>query len=259
MPSPFPGMDPYLENPAWWPDVHHSLITYIRDALQTTLRPRYRVRVEERLYLLPSTHSIYPDVTIARWPRTVRETPTPTLTQTVSAPVVEPVVVTRLSDEVREGFIEIVQTESGEVVTVIEVLSPANKTLGEGRRQYLLKREEILGSRTNLVEIDLLSQGMRVLSDVYDWSQRLQGRYLICVSRATNRIQYEMYPINLPDRLPCFRIPLREPDPDVPLDLQAVFDRCYDNGAYADLVDYTKEPHAALSAEEQAWMKQLWH
>ncbi|MFQ6042589.1 MAG: DUF4058 family protein, partial [Candidatus Poribacteria bacterium] len=42
MPSPFPGMDPYLENPVWWPDFHHSFITYARDALQPGLRPRYR-------------------------------------------------------------------------------------------------------------------------------------------------------------------------------------------------------------------------
>jgi hypothetical protein len=50
MPSPFPGMDPYLEHPRSWPNFHHRLITAIAIHLGPQLRPKYRVVVEEAMY-----------------------------------------------------------------------------------------------------------------------------------------------------------------------------------------------------------------
>jgi len=260
MPGPFPGMDPYLEDPAHWPDVHQSLITYIRDELQPYLRPRYHARIGERVYILEHPHLFYPDVTIIRQPLTVRE-PAPVYAATAEAEteVVDlPVLVTLPPVEHREPYLEIVHAAGGEVVTVIEVLSPANKAPGEGHRLYRSKQQELLDTPIHLVEIDLLSSGLHTVALAEEGRAELPPhRYLICVRRGPERRRFEVYPIPLSRRLPRMRIPLKEPDPDVVLDVQAVLDRCYDNGGYADLIDYRRPPSAPLSPEEAAWVDGL--
>lgn len=263
MPGPFPGMDPYLEDPARWPDVHQSLITYIRDALQPHLRPRYLARIGERIYILAPPQALYPDVVLIRRPA-VREAETPyavaeakVTTEAEEVPADEPVIVTLPPTEHREPFVEIVHA-GGEVVTAIEVLSPANKNPGEGHRLYCRKQQEILDTPVHLVEIDLLSTGLHTVAVPEETRAGLRPhRYLVCVRRGPERHHFELYPIPLANRLPRIRVPLKEPDPDVVLDLQMVFERCYDNGGYADLVDYRKPPAAPLSSEEAAWVDGL--
>ncbi|TEU10324.1 MAG: DUF4058 family protein [Anaerolineales bacterium] len=259
MPSPFPGMDPYLEDPTLWPDVHQSLITYIRDALQPELRPRYHACIGERRYVVESPHPMYPAVVLVRRPRAVREAE-------VVAPVADvatveadtPVVLAVSPVEHREPFVEIVHTAGGEVITVIEVLSPANKTPGEGHRLYRRKQKEILDSSAHLVEVDFLSEGLHTVAISEEALASLkERRYLVSVNRRPKRYQFELYPVPLQRRLPRIRVPLREPDPDVVLDLQAVFTRCYDNGGYEDLMDYHRPPPVSLSSEEVAWLESL--
>jgi hypothetical protein len=260
MPGPFPGMDPYLEDPAHWPDVHQRLITYIADTIGPPLRPRYHARIGERVYILEPPHLFYPDVTIIRQPLTVRE-PAPVYAATAEAEteVVDvPVLVTLPPVEHREPYLEIVHAAGGEVVTVIEVLSPANKAPGEGHRLYRSKQQELLDTPIHLVEIDLLSSGLHTVALSEEGRAGLPPhRYLICVRRGPERRRFEVYPIPLSRRLPRMRIPLKEPDPDVVLDVQAVLDRCYDNGGYADLIDYRRPPSAPLSPEEAAWVDGL--
>jgi len=205
MPGPFPGMDPYLEDPAHWPDVHQSLITYIRDELQPYLRPRYHARIGERVYILEPPHLFYPDVTIIRQPLTVRE-PAPVYAATAEAEteVVDlPVLVTLPPVEHREPYLEIVHAAGGEVVTVIEVLSPANKAPGEGHRLYRSKQQELLDTPIHLVEIDLLSSGLHTVALSEEGRAELPPhRYLICVRRGPERRRFEVYPIPLSRRLP---------------------------------------------------------
>ncbi len=266
MPSPFPGMDPYLENPATWSDLHQSLITYIRDALQPELRPNYLARIGERVYVAETGRNIYPDVTLLgrpmreRRPESAGAVAAPTAEAEVSPVVVrEPFTLMLLSGEHREPYLEIIHSTGREVVTVIEVLSPANKTPGVGYEQYRKKQSEVLRSRAHLAEIDLLSQGLFVLAFDSDGGKRPddvpRSRYLISVSRAPDRTVFDLYPLILPEPLPTFRIPLRAPDPDVLLNLQAVFDKCYENGRYADVTDYTQPPPVPLSLDEQHWVK----
>ncbi len=266
MPSPFPGMDPYLENPALWPDLHQSLMTYIRDALQPQIRPHYRARLEERLYVVQSTRSIYPDVTIVQ--HTLREQAVAALTvadRPNPAPIAEPsppadkpfTLVLTAGDEIREPFIELVHPASGQVVTVIELLSPANKTAGSGRDRYLAKQEEVLHSAAHLVEIDLLSKGEPTIALPADRLPLVPPhRYLISVCRGPDYLTFELYPIPLDKRLPRCRIPLNAPDPDVTLDLPSLFNQAYDNGSYTDFVDYDQPPLASLSEEEQQWVNE---
>ncbi len=265
MPSPFPGMDPYLEDPVRWPDLHHSLITYIRNALQPQVRPRYHARIGERIYILQPPRALYPDALLIRRP--IRE-PSP-VSAYAQAPQVavtteeeegelEPIILTLPPVEHREPFIEIVHAAGEEVVTVIEVLSPANKTPGEGHRLYHRKQQEILNSNAHLVEIDLLVEGLHTVAISEEGKASLPShRYLVSVNRAPDKYRFEVYPIPLQRRLPHIRVPLREPDPDVMVDLQAVFTQCYDDGGYEDFIDYRQPPPVALSPEEAAWVDGL--
>jgi uncharacterized protein DUF4058 len=155
MPSPFPGMDPYLEEPSQWPGVHQRLITYMADAMQPRIRPRYHVLIGERVYIAEPPHSFSPDVTLLQY--------SPQRAPAESAlAVVEPDTPTAvgnyLDEAQRQPFIEIVHADTGTVVTIIEVLSPSNK-IGAGRQDYLRQQERMLSSGTHLVEIDLLRVG----------------------------------------------------------------------------------------------------
>jgi hypothetical protein len=263
MPSPFPGMDPYLEDSIRWPDVHQRLITYIADALQPQVRPRYHARMGERVYILQPPRSLYPDVVLTQ--RAVREpaladivTQAPGTTVAEEEELDVPIVLTLPPVEHREPFVEIVHAAGDEVVAVIEVLSPANKTPGESRRLYRHKQQEIVDSSVHLIEIDLLSQGLLTVAISEEgWASLPQHRYLASVKRAPEQYRFEVYPIPLQRRLPRLRVPLREPDPDVRLDLQAVLTQCYENGGYADLVDYRQQPPVPLSPEEAAWVDGL--
>ncbi len=254
MASPFPGMDPYLEDPNRWPDLHQRLITYSADALQPVIRPRYNARIGERLYVTRPPRSIYPDVALIERTRTLCE---PAVATAIEADA--PIIIDLPPEEVREPFIEIIDlSQGGQVVTVIEVLSPANKTAGDDHELYRRKQKDVLSSQANLVEVDLLRAGVHTvfvpigaLDVIGLW------HYLVAVSRAARRDQASVYPISLRGRLPRIAIPLAEPDPDAVLDLQAAFERSYENGAYADVIDYRRPPKTPLDPDDAAWAEGL--
>ena len=240
MPSPFPGMDPYLEDPDRWPDVHHRLITNIAGVLQPQVQPRYHVRIRERVYTARLSRAVYPEQ------------------ETDEDGVKMPVHILVTPVERREGFVEIVHTAGDAVVTVIEVLSPDNKKRWEGYRLYCYQLDAIFVSPIHMVEIDLLGEGRPPMAIMERVREALAPhRYLVSVNRGPDHDQSELYPTPLQHRLPHFSIPLREPDADVGLDLQAVFTQCYDDGDYVTLVDYGEPPPVALSPEEAVWMDRL--
>lgn len=256
MPSPFPGMDPYLES--YWGDVHARLVIYISEALQRRLPNDLRARVEERVFVESDDRelrSIYPDVRIYERPRAPSHVE-PAARGAVA--VAEPLFVRRKSEPVTETFIEIREAGSGgRVITVIELVSLSNKQPGEGRNLYLKKQAELAAGNVNSVEIDLLRSGQHVTAAPADQlPQSYRAPYRICVSRATRPEHWEVYRVPLQERLPAIAIPLRPSDADVALDLQPLVDRCYETGAYDDL-DYTRPPDPPLDAEAAAWADQL--
>ncbi|HEV2294611.1 MAG TPA: DUF4058 family protein [Tepidisphaeraceae bacterium] len=253
--SPFPGMDPYLE--AYWRDVHHRLCTYACDALQPQLRPRYLARLEERLVVeteLEDSRSIYPDVKV------VQRHPSPHFGSAAhsegSVALAEPLVVRGLHEPAYEGFIQIIDTTTGgRLVTVIEFLSPSNKLPGEGQALYQQKQRELSEARVSLVEIDLLRGGDYIVQARRD--RVPPSHYRINVHRGWKGQEHEYYPIHLDQRLPAIRIPLREQDADVALDLQPLIDQTYRNGAY-DQIDYRKAPPPPpLDAASAEWIDDL--
>jgi hypothetical protein len=161
--------------------------------------------------------------------------------------------------EVRESYVTILDRRSDQnVVTVIELVSPSNKSAGPGRVSYLTKQREVLASQTHLVEIDLLRAGQHVLAVPECVARSQDCAYLACVNRAVGlRDVYDLYPRGLRDRLPRIRIPLADGDPDVVLDLQAVVAQAYDAGSYQDRLDYNSPAQPPLSPADQAWTAEL--
>jgi hypothetical protein len=246
-------MDPWLEQ--YWGDVHHSIITYARDQLQERLPPGLRARVDERLMVESGSGSrpILPDVAV------IEQRGTPGTSGGGSGvAVAEPVVVRLPADPIRQGYIEIIDSRSGNrVVTAIEVLSPVNKAPGDGQQQYLRKQQEYRAARVSTVEIDLLRAGERVTLVGPEYLPReRRGSYLVCVRRGWEDATAELYPIKLRERLPVIKVPLRQTDADVTLDLQELIDRAYRNGGY-DGIDYTSDARPPLQGEEATWADQL--
>jgi hypothetical protein len=249
----FPGMDPYLEDPALWSGVHTALIVYIRNHLQPRLLPRYVAAIEERVYLETPDRAIGPDVRVQR---SRPEAPPTVAVAECDAPVRVRVPI----EDIHEAYLTILDRRAEQrVVTVIEVLSPTNKYTGPGRTSYLTKQREVLQSSAHLVEIDLLCAGPHVLA-VAERIARTQAPYdyLVCVSRSRDpRDEYELYLRRLRERLPRVGIPLAGDDADVPLDLQAVLAQAYEDGAYADRIRYDQPCKPALTPEDQTWANQL--
>ncbi len=253
MPSPFPGMDPYLEHPEVWPGMHARLVAEAAALLQPRLRARgYYVDIGERIWLSQPQRPIYPDLTVARQPPPRRAHGT----VAVAEPD-EPVRIARAEVQVREPYLVVYRAEGARVVTGIEVLSPANKLDRKGRALYAQKQAETREAGVHLVEIDLLRDGPRVVEFPDALLEGLPRHdYLVNVARRGGG-DYEIYPIRIRDRLPRVRVPLAAGDEDEVLDLQAAVQRAYDQGPYPERLDYGRPPAPPLAEDDAAWAAEL--
>ncbi len=269
MPSPFPGMDPYLEAPDIWPDLHDRLAGQISTELNRTLPQPYYARLEMRpevgIVGLDSTRRIVPDVAVVRTRR-----PSPVTREGRVAVLASPrgAVSTSVrmripSEPLRHHFVEVRDTSRRHtLITLIEIVSPANKRRGPDRRAYEAKQQETLGSETSLIELDLLRAGEPIVGGerLAEFVAQLEPPpdYLAVVNRAWQRgadLDFEVFPVRLEDALPCIPVPLRNEEPEVPLDLQYVFDQAYDSGPYArGAVDYDLAPDPPVVPERREWL-----
>lgn len=249
MPSPFPGMDPYLEGSTWM-NFHGQLCAEIARQLGPKLRPRYLARLTERFFteisldpaaMMKGPRS--PDVGIVEF--------SPSRFQTgghgiATAPIQ---VATVVPEAVLHFAVEIRDRLERRLVTSIEVLSPANKR-GEGRAEYLAKRAEVLHTPTHLIEIDLLHAGQRLpMQELLP-----PAPYYVYVGRHEDRPRTDVWPVLLDQPLPTIPVPLLPEDPDVTLDLQLAVTTVYDLSSYDMELDYSRPPATALSPEEAAWV-----
>jgi Protein of unknown function (DUF4058) len=249
MPSPFVGMNPYLEAPELWAGIHHLLIGAIAQSLNPILRPHYFVAVEERIYDQDAMLVGIPDdVVLARSRSAMRPvdrsggnavlTPDQAIAVTLPMPEIQ-----------RQGYLEVRQVETGEVVTAIELLSPINKRTGLGRRQYEAKRQKLLTTTANLVEIDLLRQWLAM-----PVSGGIETHYRILVSRSEQRPKADLFAFNLTDAIPTFALPLLAGDAEPIVDLKALLETIYDQGSYDLRLDYATIPAPKLSEADRAWV-----
>ena len=241
----FPGMNPYLENPNLWTEVHFGLIAVLARSLNSLITPKYRAAVGKRVYSDSLLVGI-PDVSVFR--RGTESAKLGLATRTLSEPLVVTVPVT---EDIQERYLEIREVGMGTVVTVLEVLSPRNKRSGEGRVKYDTKRQNILNSTANLVEIDLLRTGEPKLV-----AGGVQSDYRILVSRTT-RPPAADYPFSLRDAIPRFLLPLQRGDEEPTIALDWILDRVYEETALALAIDYAQQPVPPVSNNDFAWIQSL--
>lgn len=245
MPSPFPGMNPYLEHEEVWHDFHERFIPAAAELLLPQVLPNYIVKIDEHAYIheLPAEERRFvgrPDVAITvQRPQSM----TGRAASAGSAPIYGQV--PAAIDTERQSYIEIRDRASRQIVTVIELLSPSNKTTD--REQYLGKRDQMLRSSAHFIEFDLLRGGPRLPVDGLP-----DCDYYVMLSRADERPRVGLWPLRLIDPLPVIPVPLRSPDPDVRLDLRQVLDRVFDAAGYEFYI-YDAAPQPALSPEQQTW------
>jgi hypothetical protein len=254
MPSPFPGMDPWLEAADEWPGFHDTLVIKTVEVLQPQLRDRgYYAKPGERVWLSRS-RGITPDLTVVRRPASTRAGQA---TVAVLEPD-EPLHISHTEFEVHEGFVDIYLAETQELVSGIEYISPTNKTNKKGRRLYRQKQQELRNGGIHLVEIDLIRRGPHVLEIPEEVVERLRPwEYFVNLVRRGSE-GFDVYALRLKNRLPKIRIPLKETDEDAVLDLQEVFNRSYDINPYPDILDYQDDPPPPeLSPEDAAWADEL--
>jgi hypothetical protein len=255
-------MDPFLEHPDFFPNLHDSFITHSMEFLQARLPEPYFAVTSERLWVEITERRVEPDVDVlvsnGDAPRETNSTGAAVAVRTRS----QPVVITIPHDESRETFVEIrTKTDRGErIVTTIELLSWTNKTPGEhGRELYVKKQQELFNAPIHLVEIDLLRGGEHTTLAPRRKIRKRVGRfdYHVCVHRFDKWVDCFVYATRLEEPLPEVAVPLLPGDGDVPLDLQAVFDRCYDAGPYRRRVRYDPSQIVPpLPAEQLAWVTQ---
>jgi hypothetical protein len=256
MPSPFPGMDPFLEKSSRWPNVHHGLISEIQAQLNRELGPRYYAEIQERVYIStgddPGRSILIPDVHITSR-STGHRPPMPAVPG--GGEIAEPLVLETLThEEIRQPYVEIIHVDNRKVITVIEVLSPDNKSArARGLKSFRQKRDTVMRSRSHWVEIDLLRRGVSLAL-----RKRIRPHeYFVHISPVELRPEGRVWPIRLSQRLPVIPIPLQSRDDDSPLNLQAVLDSAYDRARYDRVIDYTKEPDPPLSKEWRDWADRL--
>ena len=248
MPTPFPGMDPYIES--WiWGSFHSNLITAIYDRLNPRLPKRFIASTELFVWRVDNSERLLvggPDVFVSD------RDPVPGSggVATLAAPIntVLPGVVRK------QRYVKIIDSEERRVVAVIEILSPSNKTGGEDGQMYRLKREEYLASGISLVEIDLLRAGQR--PPLGDPAPPISDYYVL-VHRGWERSRIGIWPVSVRETLPLMPIPL---DPDVAeltIDLRACIDHVYDFGRYAEQLDYSKPPKPPLREPDATWARDL--
>jgi len=259
MPSPFPGMDPYLETPDRWRNVHNNLATEIQAQLAPLLRPRYYADQEPRFFYdtgldIAARRPALPDVSVLETPQ-----PAPSAASTSTSPAEAAIAPAPLELLIASDWPEKLNTvvirtvEGDELVTAIEILSSVNKRPGHAAyAAYHRKRRAILESPAHLMEIDLLLAGERPpLADPLP-----AAPYFVILSRAERRPVAEVWPLRLQEPLPVLPIPLLPPDPDIPLDLGQALTAIYDRSGYDLRLDYTQPPPPPLSTDDAAWLEE---
>ncbi len=256
MRSPFPGMNPYLEQPAFWSSFHSRLIVAIADYLAPQLRPRYYVEVETRTYTDTNDGEVLvgiPDVTVVTSAANRGTAPSSELVN-VAVQLPPQTVTLPMPIKIQERYLEVREVGSNAVITVIELLSPKNKRKGKGREVYQAKRQTILGSTSHLVEIDLLrgNSPLPIYGDVK------LGDYSILISVASRRPQADLYAFTIKDALPTFPLPLKAGNEVVLVSLQEIVQGIYERGSYDLRIDYRQPlPSPELSTNNKAWAEEL--
>ena len=259
MPSPFPGMDPYLEQPAYWPDVHASLMFIFRTQMNAQLPEGFQAKIETELRIEGRRNRMRPDVAITVARNRPRETGNIAVAELVqSQNAVTPFYHLQfLSDSPPQRFIQIsLVSDPSRIITIIEVLSPANKSRGRGFEDYREKQELLLDAPVNLLEIDLLREGEETVALPHR-DDIPATPYIVTLHRAGKGSHFDTWPVSLREPLPRVAVPLTDEYPDLILDMQEALTQAYDLGGYWRGIEYRDDPAPPLAPEDAAWADSL--
>ena len=248
MPSPFPGMDPWLEDGEHFPDLHDSLLSLLREAINAGLPSGYRARLKNRIWVDDETRR-EPDVSVLG----PKEFPLSSNGGVQIYSGLKLIAIT-LDDPHEENYLEIISDQGRRLVTAIEILSPSNKTAGGGgKTSYLNRQEELFKGGVNSVEIDLLIAGRHVTNANRSALKKQFGHYdyHICVQIPQPRLRQYAAGLWLDQPLPTIGIPLDDQVPAVDIALQPLLDRAYETGRYAEAIQYAEPCPASLSDEQR--------
>jgi len=250
MPSPFPGMNPYLEQADVWDDFHQSFLTETRNRIAAQAGRKYVVKLEAKVYL----HEVGSDerAFVGRGDIGVsRAEPgdeAGAAVEIIDAPVLVSIPEV---DKERSSYIEIRDRERRMLITVIEMLGPTNKYSGPDREAFLAKRQSFIYGPVNYVELDLMRGGPRM-----PIKEMTACDYCYFVHRAVDRRVAGFWPLSLREPLPRLPVPLRYPDADLSLDVQGLMHAVYDAAHYENYV-YAGRPEPPLSPVDAEWARQL--
>jgi hypothetical protein len=250
MPSPFPGMDPWLEDEEVFPNFHDRLIIYLQDQLNLVMPTGYVATSKNRVWVDDKLRCDLPVILFGR-----DHEPNGNVGSTTTLTGLVSIGQERTSDPWEEPYLEILSTKGKRLVTAIEVLSRSNKKPGDyGRKAYQDKQQEFRLAGVNLVEIDLLRGGPHITLVPLKRLQEVIGQFDYHISvMVGHSLAYHAAAIRLTDRLPIIGIPLDPEIPEVTVDLQPLLDRCYDGGRYPELVNYRHPCDPPLTPEQQVW------
>jgi Protein of unknown function (DUF4058) len=251
--NPFPGMNPYLEHPELWHQVHNHLIGGIAFAIANQIAPKYRVSIEQRCYQsFDDPQSLVGIADVGIKPDVAQDDRRLESSGSVSTLIKPQRVQIPIPWEVKERYLEVREVATKELITVIEILSPANKRSGEGRSLYEAKRMKILTTLTNLIEIDLLRSGKPMTM-----MGAGESDYRILVSRSGDRPHADLFRFDLQQVIPDFPVPLRPESAEVMVDLQSVLNDVYQRGRLDLSIDYSQDPIPELNGADLVWMREL--
>lgn len=265
MPSPFPGMDPWLEDPAIYPDLHNSFIIKLGDAINPQLPAPYYATSASRVWIDLSYRLIEPDVNVlypSNSPRTANGKRKATTAVAATKPRRVHVQSVIENDETSEWFLEIyAKPDNDQLITAIELLSHSNKRPGyKGRELYQEKQDELLKNRVNLVEIDLLRGGMHTTAVPRAVLEQDFGAfdYHVSIRPMEEPDDFLIYSWPLDVRLPRITVPLLPGAPGVVVDLQEILDQCYDQRNYDRRTHYrTRKPKPPLTKKQKQWAEKI--
>ncbi len=224
MPSPFPGMNPYLEHPRVWADFHNTYVPALRAELQPKLVTEFYAQIQVHSY---STEWIGSDLEIVHG--------------------------SKYDDALEERYcyLEIINLKTDKLISVIEVMTPTIKIGTMNRGSYLDACRKHIESGVNVIELDLLRAGKRLLGSALPSCD-----YCAIVCRKSRSTEAHVWPVELRQTLPTIPIPLTSEAPEVELDLQAVLHRIYDEGGYGHRI-YRRSPVPRLTPQDAHWAAEI--
>ncbi|MEM6253343.1 MAG: DUF4058 family protein [Cyanobacteria bacterium P01_D01_bin.156] len=252
----FPGMNPYLEHPDLWPEIHPRFVTALANLLKKAVSERYDVIIRKRVYRVSGEdslvvgHSIQESRTVSCGTTTqphIRSSPQQTIPTYIAVP-----------QTIQEDYIEIVDRQIGTTVTIVETLTPQKKRPGRGRDNYEQRCEAIFGGDAHFVEIDLL-RGWEPIS-AYGPSNI---DYRVLVSRSDQRPKAEMYAWQVNAPMPLLTLPIsrgqdgENAQAQCTVNLKHALDEACVNSNHDFFINYQRDPIPPLPPDTKQWLDNL--